>query len=130
MEDELVVSPMVEGISALLAMVASGRPLPAVLDAMCGLVEAAVSNCTCSVLLIEPDGRFRLGAGPTLPPGFARIVDGARVAVESGPCGAAASLKEQVIVPDLAAETRWLGLEWRTLALEHGLTSACSTPIL
>ena len=39
-------------------------------------------------------------------------------------------MKEQVIVPDLVSDPRWVGLGWRTLVLEHGLRSVCSTPIV
>ena len=46
---------------------------------MCGLVETVVSNSTCSVLLIEPNGKFRHGAGPTLPQGYDGTVNGAPV---------------------------------------------------
>ena len=53
-----------------------------------------------------------------------------RSCAEAGPCGTAASLKEQVIVPDLVSDPRWVGLGWRTLVLEHGLRSVCSTPIV
>ena len=31
---------------------------------------------------------------------------------------------------DLVSEQRWAGLGWRTLVLEHGLRSVCSTPIV
>src|SRR5262249_44475735 len=57
-------------------------------------------------------------------------VDGAPVACEAGPCGTAASLKEPVIVPDLTSDPRWVGAGWRTLVLEHGFRSVCSTPII
>jgi PAS domain S-box-containing protein len=121
---------LLAGERRLLEMVASGCPLQDVLEAMCGLVETVVSNSTCSVLLIEPNGKFRHGAGPTLPQGYDGTVNGAPVECEAGPCGTAASLKEHVIVPDLVADSRWVGLGWRTLALEHGLRSVCSTPIV
>ena len=121
---------LLDGEKSLLEKVASGCPLEEVLDAMCGIVDTLISNSACSILLIDPNGKFRHGAGPTLPPGYEGTVNGAPVACEAGPCGTAASLKEQVIVPDLASDSRWVGLGWRTLALEHGLRSVCSTPIL
>ena len=121
---------LLDGEKRLLEMVASGCPLEDVLEAMCGLVDTVVSNSACSILLIDPNGTFRHGAGPTLPPGYDGTVNGVPVVCEAGPCGTAASLKEQVIVSDLVSEQRWAGLGWRTLALEHGLRSVCSTPIV
>jgi signal transduction histidine kinase len=48
----------------------------------------------------------------------------------AGPCGLAASLKTQVIVPDVDSDARWDAHGWRTLALSHGLRSCWSSPIL
>ena len=121
---------LLDGETRLLQMVASGCPLEDVLEAMCDVVDTIVTNCACSILLIDPNGKFRHGAGPTLPPGYDGTVNGAPVVCEAGPCGTAASLKEQVIVPDLVSEPRWAGVGWRTLALGHGLRSVCSTPII
>ena len=97
---------------------------------MCGFVDTVVSHCACSILLVDSNGTFRHGAGPALPPGYDGTVNGASVVCEAGPCGTAASLKEQVIVPDLVSDQRWVGLAWRTLVLAHGLRSVCSTPIV
>jgi formate hydrogenlyase transcriptional activator len=121
---------LLAGEKRLLEMVASANPLRDVLEELCRLVEILVGNCTCSLLLVEPNGTFRFGAGPTLPPGYDRMVEGAPVVCEAGPCGTAGALKEQVSVSDLVSEPRWVGLGWRTLALEHGLRSVCSTPIV
>ena len=121
---------LLDGEKRLLEMVASGCALDDVLEAMCGLVDTIVGKSVCSVLLIDPKGTFRHGAGPTLPAGYDRAVNGAAVVCEAGPCGTAASLKEQVVVPDLVADPRWVGLGWRTLVLDHGLRSVCSTPIV
>jgi PAS domain S-box-containing protein len=138
MEDSLTIPQSFDGLSApildgekrLLEMVASGSALCDVLDTMCHLVESIVRKSRCSVLLIEPNGTFRHGAGPTLPAGYEDAVRGAPVACEAGPCGTAASERQPVIVPDLSSDQRWVGLGWRTLVLEHGLRSVCSTPII
>ena len=121
---------LLEGERRLLEMVASGRVLEDVFETMCVLVDTIVGHCTCSILLIDSNGTFRHGAGPTLPRGYETAVNGAPVVREAGPCGTAASLKEQVIVSDLVSDPRWVGLGWRTLVLEHGLRSVCSTPIV
>ena len=121
---------LLDGEKRLLEMVGSGCALPEVLEAMCGIVERIVSHSTCSILLIEPNGTFRHGAGPSLPPGYDDVINGIPVVPDGGPCGAAASSKQQVIVPDLASDPRWPGRGWRTLVLQYGLKSVCSTPIV
>jgi PAS domain S-box-containing protein len=121
---------LLDGEKQLLEMVASGCALENVLEAMCGVVDTLVGNSACSILLVDTNGKFRHGAGPMLPKGYDRTVNGAPVVCEAGPCGTAASLKEQVIVSDLVSDPRWVGLGWRTLALKHGLRSVCSTPIV
>src|SRR5262245_34262195 len=114
---------LMAGEKQLLEMVASGRAITDVLEAMCVLVDAILDDCACSILLVEPDGTFRHGAGPSLPPGYDVAVQGAPVVREAGPCGTAASTKTQLFVPDLASDQRWVEHEWRTLVLAHGLRS-------
>ena len=121
---------LLDGEKRLLEMVASGCPLEDVLEAMCRLVDTVVGESVCSILLIDRAGKFRYGAGPMLPVGYDGAVNGAPVACDAGPCGTAASLNRQVIVPDLVSDPRWVGLGWRTLVLDHGLRSVCSTPIV
>src|SRR6202035_3982441 len=49
---------------------------------------------------------------------------------EGGPCTEAARRKTQVIVSDVASDTRWDAYGWRTAALAHGLKACWSTTIL
>jgi PAS domain S-box-containing protein len=118
------------GEKRLLEMVASGHSLSVVLDMLCRIVEELASGCYCCIYLVDSTGtRFRRGAMPSLPSDYyeskATIVQR-----DSGPCGMAASLKTQVIVPDVASETRWDAHKWRAQTLAHGLRSCWSTPIL
>src|SRR5260221_13714566 len=48
---------------------------------------------------------------------------------ESGPFGMAESLKRQVVVADLVADSRWHALPVHAAAVKFGVRSACSTPI-
>jgi choline dehydrogenase len=98
---------LLDGEKRLLEMVASGRPLENVLEAMCRLVETIVGNSACSILLIDSTGTFRHAAGPTLPPGYDATVNGAPAVCEGGPCGTAASLKVEGTGDRLRS---WFGL--------------------
>jgi PAS domain S-box-containing protein len=121
---------LLAGEKRLLEMVALGYPLPAVLHALCELVEAAASKCHCGVYLVDPKGpTFHNGAAPTLPASFNDATDGTPVTAGTGPCGMAASSKTQVIVTDVAADPLWESSTFRLLALAHGLSACWSTPI-
>jgi PAS domain S-box-containing protein len=114
----------------LLEMVACGDSLPALLDALCRLVEQSAIGCYCSVVLVDPSGRrLENGAAPSLPTSFITSIVGRPINVESGPCAMAVHLNRQVIATDLKTETRWAGYGWSPMALSHGLQSCWSTPI-
>jgi len=114
----------------LLEMVAGGCPLTAVLEALCELVEDAVSGSYCSVVLVDPTGtRLDHGAAPSLPASFTTSIIGRPVNLDSGPCAMAAYLNQQVIATDLTSETRWESYAWCPMALAHGLKACWSTPI-
>ena len=52
-------------------MVARGRPLLEVLDALSRLVEELSAGCFCSILIVANDRKhFRVGAGPSLPSAY------------------------------------------------------------
>ena len=122
---------LLAGEKRLLEMVASGSPLPMILDALCVLVEETASGCHCSILLIDSTGTVvQHGAAPSLPASYNEAMHGRPVHPEAGPCGMAAYLKAQVIASDVAADTRWDAFGWRALALAHDLKSCWSTPVL
>ena len=114
----------------LLEMMARAMPLPAVLDALCRIVEEHL-GCLCSILVVDASGaRLEHGAAPSLPREYVQAIDGAAISPDVGPCGMAASLNEQVISADVATETRWTEKGWSAMALSHGLRSCWSTPIM
>jgi PAS domain S-box-containing protein len=122
---------LLAGENRLLEMVTTGSPLTKMLSALCRLIEELSNGSLCGILLVDPTGnRVEHGAAPSLPQGYNAAIHGRPVNPSAGPCGMAACLKEQVIVNDVASDTRWDGSEWRTLALSHGLRACWSTPIL
>src|SRR6266403_1985868 len=113
----------------ILEMVATGRPLAAILDGLCRLVDTLCDKSLASILLIDPNGRcLRRGAGPSFPEAFLAAVDGVEIGPCVGSCGTAAYRKEQVIVSDIATDPLWAN--YRELALANGLRAGWSTPIL
>jgi hypothetical protein len=81
-----------------------------------------------SVLLLSADGRRLFHcAGPRLPPDYRRAIDGSDIGPRAGSCGTAAYFNRPVYVTDIATDLLWV--EYRHLALPHGLKSCWSTPI-
>ncbi len=119
---------IVSGQNTVLALIASGSPLPDSLRALLEFIESQSSELRCSVLLLDPDGiHLRHGAAPSLPRAYMEAIDGASIGPNAGSCGTAAFLREQVIVTDIATDPRWT--DYRDLALPHGLRACWSTPI-
>jgi len=114
--------------SAVLEMIARGRPLPEVLEALVGAIEAQADGLFCSVLVLDEDGKhLRHGAAPSLPESFHQAIDGIDIGPRTTPCGAAAHSGEQVIVSDIVTDPLWA--HNKELALQYGLRACWSVPI-
>src|ERR1700726_43363 len=112
-------------------MTAKGNPLESVLEALCRVVEQTASGCLCSVLLFDPSAsKIQQAIAPSLPSSYNDQFPGIPVDRECGPCTHAARSKTQVIVSDVASDTRWDTYGWRTSALAHALKACWSTVIL
>ena len=112
----------------VLEMVASGAELADTLDTLIRNVEGLLPDVRASVLLLDPDGRhLRHGAGPSLPDGYNRAVDGIPIGEAVGSCGTAAFRAQPVIVEDIASDPLWAN--FTGLALQYGLKACWSTPI-
>ena len=121
---------LLAGENLVLEMTANGSSLESILEAVCGIVEQTASGCRCSALLFDPSGStIQQAVAPSLPSSYSSRFPGTPVDREGGPCTAAARRKTQVIVSDVASDTRWDVYGWRTAALAHGLKACWSTTI-
>ena len=112
----------------ILQMIASGAQLANVLDAIVKNVESASPSALCSVLLLDDDGiHLRHGAGANLPDAYNLAIDGTAIGKNVGSCGTAVYRKEAVIVSDIASDPLWI--DYKELALQHGLKACWSNPI-
>lgn len=115
--------------AANLDMIARGKPLPDVLDAICRSVQQPLDGVYASILLLEEDGEcLRHGAAPDLPPAYTRLIDGVRIGPRVGSCGTAAWRRTPVIVRDIQTDPLWS--DFKEIASLFGLRSCWSTPLL
>lgn len=122
---------LLAGEKRLLELIATGGPLPEVLERLCLLVEEVADGCRCSVLLFEPQsGVLHHGAAPSLPAAVIEAINGKSVASCWGPCAIAVRDQTQLIVTDILLDSRWAGGEWARLAAGAGLRSCWTTPIV
>jgi PAS domain S-box-containing protein len=114
----------------LLELVAHGVALPEILNQLCLEVERLAPGSLCSILFSDPDElRFRLGAGPNLPPTYNAVLDGLKIDPFFGPCSLAIKTKTTIVVIDPPNDPRWRGSAWPAMMGESGLGSCWSAPI-
>src|ERR1700686_5728453 len=112
-----------------LEMIANGACLADILERLCETIDAQASNIKSAVMLMDADGiPLRPAAGPRLPKGWVEAITPLKIGPCIGSCGTAASLKQRVIVSDIATDPLWV--DYRDLALSYGLRAAWSQPLL
>lgn len=118
------------GERQVLEMVATGKSLPEVLNAVCRLVESLDPSLLCSLLL--PDvarQRIVTAVGPSLPEAYLRRLTAMNVGLPHfGSCGAVLVSGESVVVRDVRADGRF-DVEWRELLEGLGVNACRSEPI-
>jgi PAS domain S-box-containing protein len=119
---------VLSGEKRLLEVIARGGPLPPILDALCRYGEELCGNVFVSILLVSSDGKtLRHGAAPSLPKSYTEVIDGGAIGPRAGSCGTAAYRRAPVIVSDMSTDPLWV--QYRDLALPHGLRACWSAPI-
>ena len=118
---------LLAGENKILGMVATGKPLSAILEEVCYFFDGISGSSMASVLLVDAEDRLRKGAGPNLPNELLASFEGMKIGPSVGSCGTAAYRKEQVIVTDIEVDPLWR--DFRELARRHGLRAGWSTPI-
>ena len=103
-------------------------PLSESLEAIVAAIEHQLSDTICSVLLLEDGTSLHHGAGARLPAAYRKAIDGVTIGLRRGSCGTAAHLGEPVVASDVTVDHNWV--DFRDVAMAHGLRSCWSTPIV
>jgi signal transduction histidine kinase len=100
-------------IDAMLGgLIQQGRPLPALLNALCNLFDTTVEGYCSSVLLLDRTRtRIRHAVGPGLPSNYNELLEGRSVNYVEG-------------------DTQWASRRGPAIALAQGLKSCWSSPVL
>ena len=119
-----------EGQRRVLEKIARRVGLSEVLADLVRLVEEQEPGLLCSIQLVDAGtGTLRAGAGPSLPFEYMRAIDGVPIQPPAaGPCCLVLQEKKDVLVTDIAAETRF-SARWRDRAIASGLRSVLSTVV-
>src|SRR4051794_6118070 len=111
----------------VLELIATGRALPAVLDAICALIEDPPRLCA-SVYVLDRDARtMSFMAGPCVPEPWRLEMQSFANMPTSGACGAALNGREPVVVDDIQASTLY-SLSRREAARAAGIVAVWSSP--
>jgi PAS domain S-box-containing protein len=125
-------SPVVEtdwSVARILEGIARRDPLEHSLAALVTAMEQRLPGSTCSILLLDQaTSTLQHGAGERLPAPYRAEIDGLRIGPFVGSCGTAAFTQSEIITSDISTDVRWI--DFRAVALRHGLASCWSTPIL
>jgi len=112
-----------------LEKVARGRSLDEIMLQVIESAESIYPQSMCSILLMDEEGEHLLcGAAPSLPAAFNNAINGVKIGMNVGSCGAAAFSGERVIVEDIASHPYWEN--YKDIAADAGLGSCWSEPIL
>ncbi|WP_375510536.1 ATP-binding protein [uncultured Nostoc sp.] len=113
--------------SQILEQVTFGVNLHEIFNNLCVLLEQQLPGAYCSILVVDQENRqLRAGAAPTLPPEYAKGVDGLMIGECCGSCGTAAYRGDSVFVNDIATDVLWA--DFRDFALSYNIRACWSSP--
>jgi PAS domain S-box-containing protein len=112
-----------------LERMARGASLRETLEYLVEIVEAQSNRAViASILLLDDEGKLRIGAGKSLPDDYNAAIDGLVARQDLGTCSVAAVTGKVVITPDINTDPKWQCIKHLPLGL--GLKAAWSQPIM
>jgi PAS domain S-box-containing protein len=128
-EREAMIRRREEATRVALETVAEGGPLEGMLDLLCHTMEQESVDrvIACIHPMNEDATMFRDTAAPSLDQSYREATDGVLVSSMIGPCCHAVTTRQTIIVPEVAADSKWI--KFREFAEPLGIRSAWSTPI-
>lgn len=120
---------MHEGECEVLQMIASGAPLPPILNRVVTLLQDVNPQATCAIFMVGEDGKhLKVGAAPGLPDAFKNSALHSPIGEACGSCGTAVHRNKLVITPDIANNDLWPEPSKEQMA-SLGIATAWSVPV-
>ena len=117
------------GHAMVLGMTAAGAPLGSILDSVAELIELDLTDCHCSVMLLDEHGVLGVASAPSLPHSYISALErGLAARVGEGSFGEAVRTGRPVVTEDVMTAASWRA--YRDAAARHGLRACWSIPIL
>lgn len=111
---------------AMLEMVATGKSLTTILDAIVNQIQSEDKEYLCNILLLDEEGKHLLvnASSPDLPDFFIQAINGKEV----GYCSTSAYLEERIITEDVLIHESWK--PYSHIAKQAGIQACWSEPII
>ncbi len=111
---------------AMLEMVATGKSLTTILDAIVNQIQSEDKEYLCNILLLDGEGKHLLvnASSPDLPDFFIQAINGKEV----GYCSTSAYLEERIITEDVLNHESWK--PYSHIAKQAGIQACWSEPII
>jgi len=117
----------IESVLKLQKLIFAGCPLSEVLTHIAQLVESQAEGMSCTIWLLNEDGKeLHCAAAPSLP-GFSAQVGTMSVGPNGGSCGTAVYRRESVYVTDILTDPIWD--DYRDRMLPYEIRSVWSRPL-
>src|SRR5580658_4953451 len=117
----------IESVLNILKLIFTGSPLPEVLRIIARLVESQGDGLSCTIWLLDEDGKYlHCATAPSLP-GFVAQIGRTEVCAKGASCGTAVYRRESVYVSDILTDPIWE--DYRDRVLPYGIRSAWSRPL-
>ncbi len=115
--------------SEVMSQLVKGESLANILKSLIDEIERDDPFARCSILLMDPSGKYLLtGAAPSLPDFYNQAVNGLQIGDGVGCCGTAAFTQKRVVVEDIQIHPFWE--PYKELAAKANLASCWSEPII
>ncbi len=110
----------------ILEMIATGKPVGDIYNAIALMYEERHSGMRCSMLELH-DGKLMHGGAPSLPKEYCDDVNGLEYGPSVGSCGTSTYTGKRVLVENIEIDPKWTKI--KHVALPHGMRSCWSEPI-
>ncbi len=113
--------------SRVLSLLVEQVPLQQLLDALVEGAEQLDPTATCTVLLLDDQGKLHVASAHGMPGPYNQAIEGLQAAYGVGSCGTAAATGQRVIVNDVSTDPLWA--PYQALVELAGIGACWSEPI-